>query len=354
MDDQTADNGFVKRCFVVLAFVALAAAVLALGQLLLMVFAAVVVAVILRAIARIFIRFGLPEGLAVALAVFALLGLLGAIGWIFGGLIAAQFTALIERIPFALEATQRQLDAWGIDYNVEQAGRDVTAQLSGLSARAGRFAMSAGGAATNVILVLAGAIFFAAQPDLYRRGVLRLVPKSKETIAESALDDVARALGLWLQAQIISSIVVGVMTFIGLSIVGVPSAAALAIIAGLLDFIPFIGPVVAGLPAVLVAFSVGPTIALWTVGLYLLIQQIQGNILQPIIQKRSVDLSPAVLLFAVVAAGTLFGIIGVILSAPLTVVGFVLMQRLYIEQVLGREPKRPGAGKTVPTTTDTA
>lgn len=202
--------------------------------------------------------------------------------------------------------------------------------------------MSAGGVVTNIILVLAGAIFFAVDPALYRSSMLRLVPTDREAIIELACNDSARALGLWLQAQILSSIVVGILTYIGLSLLGVPSAAALAIIAAALDFIPFIGPVIAGIPAVLVAFSVNPSTALWTVGVYLVIQQIQGNILQPLIQKRSVDLSPAVLLFAVVAAGTLFGIVGVILSAPLTVVGFVLVQRLYIEGVLGKPAKTPG------------
>lgn len=342
MNERAEQSHFVRRCFVVLAFVALAAAVYALGQLLLMIFAAVVLAVILRAIARIYMRFNLPEGVSVALSVITLLAIIGALGWIFGGLMAAQFTALIERIPAAIDATQRQLDAWGIDYDVRQASQDVSAQLSGLSSRAGAFAASAGGVATNVILVLAGAVFFAAQPALYRDGVMRLVPASKEPVAQAAFEDSARALGLWLQAQILSSIVVGVMTYIGLTILGVPSAAALGLIAAMLDFIPFIGPVIAGIPAVLIAFSVSPTLALWTAVLYLGIQQVQGNVLQPLIQKRSVDLSPAVLLFAVVAAGTLFGIIGVILSAPLTVVGFVLVQRLYIEQVLGKEPKRPG------------
>jgi predicted PurR-regulated permease PerM len=344
MDGGTAQYSFVQRAFIVLALVALAAAVLALAELILMVFASIVVAVIVRAMARVFIALRVPQGLAVTFGVIALLALLAGLGWVFGGLVGAQFAALVERIPEAIAATQAQLDRWEIDYDVEQASRDVGAQLSGLTARAGSFAMSAGGALTNVILVLAGAVFFAAQPGLYRAGLLRLIPASRKAVAETAFDDSAKALGLWLQAQILSSLVVVLLTYVGLQLLGVPSALALAIIAGLLDFIPFIGPVVAGIPAVLVAFSVSPGTALWTIGLYLLIQQIQGNILQPLIQKRSVDLPPAVLLFAVVAAGTLFGLIGVILSAPLTVLGFVLVQRLYIEQVLGKEAKTPGPG----------
>ena len=346
MDDQVSHNNFVRRAFAVLAIVALAAVILSLSRLLLLIFAAIVVAVILRAIARIFIGFGLPEGLSVTMSVIALFGLLGSVAWIFGDLIITQFAALIARIPDAIEATQAAFDNWGIDYDVRQAASDITSQLSGLTTRAGSFALvSAGGALTNIILVLAGAVFFAAQPGLYRAGLVRIVPKNREQLATETCDDIGRALGLWLRAQIFSSIIVAVLIYIALSIIGVPSAAALAIIAGLLDFIPFIGPVVAGIPAVLVAFSVSPTIALWTLGVYVLIQQVQGNILQPIIQKKSVDLLPAVLLFAVVGAGILFGLLGVLLAAPLTVVGFVLTQRLYIEQVLKKEPKRPAGGK---------
>ncbi|QLC26544.1 AI-2E family transporter [Parasphingopyxis algicola] len=345
MNDQASHNSFVRRSFAVLAIVVLAAVIYSLSRLLLLIFAAVVVAVILRAIARIFIRFGLPQGVSVTFAVIALFAILGSVSWIFGGLIVTQFTALVARIPEAIEATQNAFDSWGIDYDVRQASRDIGAQLSGLTTQAGSFAlMSAGGALTNIILVLAGAVFFAAQPEIYRQGLVRIVPKNREELARETFDDIGRALGLWLRAQILSSIIVAVLIYIALSIIGVPSAAALAIIAGLLDFIPFIGPVIAGIPAVLVAFSVSPTMALWTLGVYVLIQQIQGNILQPIIQKRSVDLLPAVLLFAVVAAGILFGLLGVLLAAPLTVVGFVLVQRLYIEQVLKKEPKRPAGG----------
>ncbi len=110
----------------------------------------------------------------------------------------------------------------------------------------------------------------------------------------------------------------------------------LALIAGLLDFIPFIGPIIAAVPAVLLAFTLGPAAALWTAGLYLLVQQIQGNLLQPLVQKHAVDIAPALLLFSVGAAGLLFGILGVILAAPLTVVCYVLVRHLYVQAVLGK------------------
>jgi predicted PurR-regulated permease PerM len=111
----------------------------------------------------------------------------------------------------------------------------------------------------------------------------------------------------------------------------------------LLDVIPMIGPIIAGIPAVLLAFTVSPATALWTLVLFLVIQQLQGNFLQPMIQKQAVDVPPAVLLFAVVAAGVLFGFLGVLLAAPLTVVVYVLVQRVYVKTLLGKDIKIAGA-----------
>ena len=119
-------------------------------------------------------------------------------------------------------------------------------------------------------------------------------------------------------------------------LLGVPASGGLAIIAGLLDVIPMVGPVIAGVPAVLLAFTVSPMTALWTVVLFLIIQQLQGNFLQPMIQKQAVDVPPALLLFAVFAFGLLFGFLGVLLAAPLTVVVFVLVRRLYVQTLLGK------------------
>jgi hypothetical protein len=126
------------------------------------------------------------------------------------------------------------------------------------------------------------------------------------------------------------------------AVLGVPASGGLGLIAGLLDVIPMVGPIIAAVPAVLLAFTVSPVTALWTIGLFLLVQQLQGNFLQPMIQKQAVDVPPAVLLFAVVAAGSLFGFLGVLLAAPLTVVVFVLVQRIYVRTLLGKDIKVAG------------
>jgi len=101
--------------------------------------------------------------------------------------------------------------------------------------------------------------------------------------------------------------------------------------------------VLAAVPGVLVSFSQGPTTALWTLGLFVVVQQIQGNIVQPMVQKSSVDLPPVVLMFSLIATGTLFGLPGVLLATPMTITGYILIQHLYIGGLLGHAPKRPAA-----------
>ena len=115
--------------------------------------------------------------------------------------------------------------------------------------------------------------------------VMLMLPAKAEPVAAKALDDAGDGLRGWMIGQAISSLVVGALTWGGLSLLGVPASGGLAIIAGLLDIIPMVGPVISGIPAVLLAFTVSPSTALWTLVLFLGIQQLQGNVLQPMIQK---------------------------------------------------------------------
>ncbi|MET0248637.1 MAG: AI-2E family transporter [Sphingobium sp.] len=341
MTEKTTLADFTRRILIALLIVGVAALFVKLTYLLLLVFAAVVLAVILRVIAGHLTRLGLSDGLAVAVAVLGIFALFGLLGWMFGGLIAGQFSELRDQLPRAASGMQEQLASWGIDYDLRKLSGSLEQQASGLFSRASGFVVAIGGFIADVAVVITGAIFFAAQPEYYRGGVLRLVPRAAEPITTRLLEDWERGLKQWLKGQLLSSLCVAVLTSAGLFMLGVPSALALAIIAGVLDFIPFAGPVIAAIPAVLLAFSQSPTTALWTVALFLLVQQIQGNVLQPMVQKQSVDLPPVILLFAVIATGILFGPPGVLLAAPMTVAGYILAQHAYIGAVLGREPKRP-------------
>jgi predicted PurR-regulated permease PerM len=125
-----------------------------------------------------------------------------------------------------------------------------------------------------------------------------------------------------------------------------PSALVLGLLAGLLEFIPFAGPIIAAVPAVLLALVVGPDMALWVAGLYLVVQQLEGNLLSPLIQQYAVDLPGVVLLFSLIGFGILFGTLGVVLAAPLAVVTLVLVKRLYVIETLDTATPIPGESKT--------
>lgn len=336
MTDQT----FVRRCLIVLGIGILTVILFRTMSLLLLIFAALVFATILGAARGLITKLTrLEGGLALAAAVILVLGVLVGVFAFFGRQVANEFATIQERLPQALASVEAQLDEWGLGESVRQLVEQGAGDVGTVLSQAGGYAIAAGSGITDFLLVFVGAIFLAAQPKLYQRGVVALVPKPREELAQQAMDDGSRALKGWLRGQIMSMIAVTILTFAGLWALGVPAAMGLALIAGLLDFIPFVGPIIAAVPAILLAFLQGPTVALWTLGLYLLVQQIQGNLLQPLVQRYAVDVPPAVLLFAVAAAGALFGFLGILLSAPLTVVAYVMIQRLYVAGVLGKPIK---------------
>jgi predicted PurR-regulated permease PerM len=190
--------------------------------------------------------------------------------------------------------------------------------------------------------VIVGGIFMAARPGLYRRGLIKLVPEGGRDNAALALEDSWKALRLWLFGRLVSMVLVGLLTGLGLWWIGIPAALTLGIVAALLEFVPFLGPILAAIPAILLALAVDPTLFLWVVGLFLVIQQIEGNIIAPLVQQQAVELPPALLLFSLVAAGLVFGIVGILFAEPLTVVLFVLVKRLYVREALNTPTPIPG------------
>jgi len=325
---------------VIVAIVGLAWLLVSLTNVLLLIFAALVLAVIFSAMADwLCRRTGMKRGIALALCVLAVLALFVAVFWLFGAQLADQFATIRASIPPALNQLEQALDRVGLGEPARRLLAETSGDLGRFLPQAGNYVVTAGNVVTNVVLLFVGAIFIASDPAVYRRGFLLLMPRRAEDTAAAALDDAGRGLRGWILGQALSSGFVALFTWGGLTLIGVPAAGGLGVVAGLLDFIPMIGPIIAAVPAVLLAFTASPTAAAWTVGLFLLIQQLQGNILLPMIQEQAVNVPPAVLLFAILAAGTLFGIVGVILAAPLTVVAYVMVQRIYVRTLLGKPVK---------------
>ena len=159
-----------------------------------------------------------------------------------------------------------------------------------------------------------------------------MVPKRHRALTGEILDEIRTVLRRWLVGQLIDMIFVGLFTYIGLSLLGVPLAGLIGLLAALFNFVPNFGALLSLIPAVLVA---PPTLVLWVIGLYIVIQTFEGQVLQPLIQGRAVSIAPALLLITQVLMGLLAGPMGVILATPLMAVTAILVRRLYVEQTLG-------------------
>lgn len=338
---------FIPRVLIVIALVSLTLLAWYFRDLLLLIFGSVLVAVIFSLIASPFHnRLGLPRGLALAIAVLLVAGLFALIGWMFGAEIRSQTENLGEMLPRAVAVIQARLDALGIPVSIDSLAKGGSSAGGGIVSSVGGFAMSIGSAIVDFVLVLVAGVFLAAQPELYRRGLYKMVPEGRRPLLREAVHESADALGLWLKGRLIAMAVVGLLTGFGLWLIGVPSFLTLGILAALLDFVPFIGPIVAAVPGVLLAMTLGVDTALMTAALYLGVQQVEGNILDPIVQQKMVTLPPAYLLFAMVAAGLLFGVAGIILGAPLAVVIYIMVKRLYVREALHTPTRMPGEEMT--------
>jgi predicted PurR-regulated permease PerM len=197
-----------------------------------------------------------------------------------------------------------------------------------------------------LLIVLFGGMFLATEPRFYRTGAIKLVPEDKRALLAQAMDESENALRLWLKGQLLAMLVIGVMTGTGLWLLGVPSWLVLGILAGFFEFIPFAGPILSAIPAVLIALVQSPELALWTALMYVFVQHSEAYLIQPLIQQYAVDVPAVVLLFSLLAFAVLFGAIGVLFAAPLTVVTYVLVKRLYVREALGTPTPIPGEDKT--------
>lgn len=338
--DASRHRLFIERLLIAAAIGILLLFLWTIVDLLILVFGAVVLAVLLRAIADPIARHTpLGNRMAVAVAVILIAGVIAAVGWLFGTRIGGQFADLSQRLPKAWSGIQNWLAMHGLDIGAlgigQSGGGDILRRLV-------HIVRTLGSAVSDIVLIVFGAVFFAGQPRLYRKGVLKLLPAESRPLAAETLDDCGRALHLWLLGQLFSMALVGALTWLGLWLIGLPSALALGLIAGLLEIVPYIGPILSAIPGMLLAILVGPSMALWALVVYVAVQQIEGNAIMPIVQRKAVSLPPALTLFAVIAAGVVFGLVGVFFAAPLLVVAYVAVKRLYVREALDTPTPIPG------------
>jgi predicted PurR-regulated permease PerM len=312
----------------------------------LLAFIGVLFAILLRAPADwLSARFGWPEGRSLALVAALLLGALVVAGVLFGRGIAVQALALVDRIPEIVASSKDQLGQTEIGRRVVHlaessgmfAGGDGTQFLGrGLGLIGSTF-----GAVANVLIVLFFAVFMAAQPRLYVEGALYLFARKRRQRMREVLYEIGNVLRRWLVGQSLLAACVALLTGAGLLLLGAPFPFALALLAGLMEFVPYIGPFLAAVPAILVGFAEGPQLALYVGLLFTGIQLTESYVLAPLVQHRAVHLPPAAVLFAQVLMGAIVGALGVAVATPLAAAVMVAVSMLYVEDALGEKNAKP-------------
>jgi predicted PurR-regulated permease PerM len=193
------------------------------------------------------------------------------------------------------------------------------------------------------VIALFVAIYLAAEPDRYRHLCLRLVPPAHRPTAETLFGVIGCVLRRWLVGQLVVMTTIGVLTGIGLWLMGIEAALALGLMGGLLCFIPFVGAILAAIPATLMAMTQGPVYAASVVCMYVGVHFIEGNVITPMVQAEATSFPPVLAILSTVSFSILFGPLGVLLAAPLTLVLMEAVEVLYVQHGLGEAPEREAA-----------
>jgi len=342
---QSDEAQFVRRVLIVVAIGAAVLLLWELRQVVVLLFGAVMVATIFRAISGMLEKhLRLPERIAVLVSVLLIVGIIVGVVWSVGSQVSAQSQNLAATLPRAAQIIDDRLAGMGLGHPLAlwmhnlHSGGVIGADLKGVVS-------SVTLSAASFLIVFFGGVFLAAEPRLYGIGLIKLIPPSRRRLVADAMEDSEQALRLWLKGQLWAMILIFLMNWIGLRLLGVPSALVLGLISGTLEFIPYAGAITSSIPAIMVALVQSPELALWVVGLYVLVHHVEAYLIQPLIQQFAVDIPAVITLFALLAFGLLFGVLGILLAAPLAVVSYVLVKRLYVIEALDTPTPIPGENK---------
>ena len=314
-------------------------------QLLLLIFTAVVIATSLNILVNKFCRLGLRRGYGVALAIV----LLAAVGLLFFQLVVppfvSQFQELAALVPLAIERLNDWVDVLSSNLDPETITylpdtEEITEQIQPLIEQflggGISFFYSSFGTLLSSLFLLALSLMLLADPTSYRLAFIRLFPAFYRRRVDDILLLCDRCLRGWLVGIIFNMLIITVLSFIGLLILRIPLALAQAVLAGALTFIPNIGPTLSVLPPMAIALLTAPWKSVAVLIFYVIVQQLESNILTPLIMSQRVSLLPAITLLSQIFFATFFGFLGLLIALPLTVVGQVWVKEVLIKDILDR------------------
>ncbi|NLE88339.1 MAG: AI-2E family transporter [Myxococcales bacterium] len=290
-------------------------------------------------------RLRLPRTIALILVILALLGFWTGVGAWVGPQVAEQFEHLQEQVQLGLESAQSWLrgnEPFRSLMRLVPSAESVTPPVGELVRRTQGAVLSGFSVVANLLITIFVGCFFAASPRRYTEGALLLLPEDRRAGGRRVLAAIARALRWWLVARVLLMLFIGVLFGIGLWILDIPLKLPLAVLAGILNFIPYVGPLLAYVPIVTVSLLVGPKVALYVSILYISVQFVESYLAEPLIEARTVSLPPALIILAQVVSVVWVGFIGVLLATPLLITVVVGVQLLYVRRVLHEDVQVAG------------
>lgn len=326
-------------------------------------------------------RWRIPRGIGAAIIVVAFFGLLSGLGAWMAPTIREQGAELRQRLPEAIDRVESWLNdrpglmamilgssdvvqgmdsavtvsegrpaptppreiaapppagtAEGDSARVSSLRQRITQQFSGATRYLFPFLSSTITVFAGLLLITFLAIYIAAEPHVYHRGLMHLFPHRARSRAGEVFTAIAVVLRRWLVTQLIAMLVIGVVTTVGLLILDVKAAYALGLIAGLMEFVPTVGPILSAIPAIAMGFLDSPEKALYVTLLYVGVQFLENHILIPMLMKGGVDLPPAMTIVSQAVMALVFGFLGLMVAVPMLAAIMVPMKMLYVQDVVG-------------------
>jgi predicted PurR-regulated permease PerM len=308
-------------------------------QVLLLIFAGIMLAVFLRGTAAIISeRTSFSYGLSIFLVLFFTILLVVGGVWLLGPNIVDGFNMVKDQAPAAWGQIKSELSRtnWGrsLVHGINNAGENILSNKDIIDRVSGIFSSTLA-TIINIFIILVIGLYTAFSPGIYINGFIKLIPRSRRERVREVLDSMGLALRWWFVGRVAAMMVIGVLTSIGLAILNIPMPVTLGIFAALMTFIPNIGPIISAVPAALFGFVISPMKGVYVIFLYIIIQTLESYFVTPQIQKKAVSLPPALLISAQILIGVLLGAFGLILATPLMVCVIVAVQMLYVEDALG-------------------
>lgn len=345
---RTEHRNFIQKILIIVVFALILAVSWQGAEVILLIFAGGLLAIFFRSLSETLSKYtSLSHSLALTVVLILLVGLFAIGGWFLAPSVERQFIELSDQLPAVYQQAQRQLSRYPLGRKIVENMPSPqhfvfgTKSTNIFSRVTGMFS-TIFDVVVNVLIVLMTAVYFAFSREIYKKGILKLVPKNREKRAREILSVIHNTLKSFLLGISASMTINGILTFLGLWFLGIPFAIPLGIIAGLMSFIPNIGPLIAGFPAVIIALSLSPTQALYVSILYLAVQNLDGFLITPLIQKRAVSIPPVLIIAAQLLLAVIFGFLGLLLAVPLVAIVFVMVKMIYVEDILDRQVEIKG------------